>query len=84
MKPGKDPTKITGYRPKALTSHLGKVMERMAVDRLIYVTEDSCCFHLFRRGRNNTDPAVSLESEIRKAQGIVGAVFGYRIDRGFL
>lgn len=41
VKPRKDLTKTTGYKPVALISHLGKVMERMAVDRLMYVTERS-------------------------------------------
>lgn len=35
VKPGKDPTNTTGYRP--ITSHLQKVIERMAVDRLMNV-----------------------------------------------
>lgn len=27
-KPGKDPSKPAGYRPRALTSHVGKLMEK--------------------------------------------------------
>lgn len=34
-KPGKDPALAESYRPIALTSHLGKVMEKMVNERLI-------------------------------------------------
>lgn len=36
LKPGKDPT---NYRPIALTSHVGKIMERMIVDRMTFYIE---------------------------------------------
>lgn len=38
-KPGKDPSDPTSHRPIALTSQLGKTMERMVTDRLDYYIE---------------------------------------------
>lgn len=34
-KPGRDPSNPSNYRPIALTSQLGKTMERMVMERLI-------------------------------------------------
>ena len=71
-KPGKDPTQPSGYRPIALTSNLGKVMERMVCNRLTYVLEKGGGLASyqsgFRKGRNTMDAVVRLENEIRKAQ----------------
>ena len=49
-KPGKDPTQPAGYRPIALTSNLGKVMERMVCDRLTYVLEGGVGYLAIRVG----------------------------------
>jgi len=38
-KPDKDPTDPASYRPIALTSHLGKVMETMVNNRLVHYLE---------------------------------------------
>lgn len=38
-KPGKDSAIAANYRPIALTSHPGKIMERMIVERLSYYVE---------------------------------------------
>lgn len=71
-KPGKDCTSPGNYRPIALTSNICKIMEKMINERLTYHVESRG--HLskyqsgFRKGRNTTDPALSLEHEIRKAQ----------------
>ncbi len=71
-KPGKDCTNPGNYRPIALTSNVGKIMEKMVNERLMYHVENNTFFSKyqsgFRRGRNTMDPAVCLEHEIRKAQ----------------
>lgn len=38
-KPGKDSTNPANYRPIALTSHVGKIMERMIVERMTFYIE---------------------------------------------
>ena len=72
LKPGKDATNPSNYRPIALTSHLGKTMERMVVRRLEYYMESNGLVSPyqsgFRKSRNTMDSIVCLESEIRKAQ----------------
>lgn len=71
-KPGKDPSKPENYRPIALTSHLGKIMERMVTERLTFYFESrellSPYQSGFRRGRGTMDPIICLETEIKKAQ----------------
>ena len=71
-KPGKDPTLPGNYRPIALTSQMGKVMERMVNDRLTYYLETRGLIKMyqsgFRRGRSTYDPVVCLEHDIRRAQ----------------
>lgn len=71
-KPGKDPALAESFRPIALTSHLGKIMEKMVNERLIYFleTNNKTKYYQsgFRKGRSTIDPAVRLEHEIRRAQ----------------
>ena len=71
-KPGMDPTLPDSYRPIALTSQMGKVMERMVNDRLVYYFETKGMINVyqsgFRRGKSTMDPMVCLEHDIRKAQ----------------
>lgn len=71
-KPGRDPTNPANYRPIALTSHVGKIMERMIVERMTFYVENKGLLSLyqsgFRKGRGTMDPVVCLETEIRKAQ----------------
>lgn len=81
-KPGKDAVDPSNYRPIALTSHIGKVMERMITERLTHYVESRGIISMyqsgFRRGRSTMDPIISLETEIRKAQvnkEVVAAVF---------
>lgn len=70
IKPGKDLTNPPNYRPIALTSHVGKIMERMIVERLTFYIENrglvSPYQNGFRRGRGTMDPVVCLETEIKK------------------
>ena len=70
-KPGKDPSSPMNYRPIALTSHMGKIMERMVTDRLTFYIESrgllSPSQSGFRRGRGTMDPVMCLETEIKKA-----------------
>lgn len=72
VKPGKDPANPTSYRPIALTSHIGKIMEKMITERMTYYIESRGMFSPyqsgFRKGRGTMDPVICLETEIRKAQ----------------
>lgn len=72
LKRGKDPSNPSSYRPIALTSQLGKTMERMVTDRLNHFLESKDLFSTyqngFRKGRGRMDSVLCLESEIRKAQ----------------
>lgn len=72
LKPGKDQSDPSSYRPIALTSHLCKIMERMVTERLTYYLESKALLYPyqsgFRRGRNTMDSVLCLESDIRKAQ----------------
>ncbi len=61
-KPGKDPSNPMNYRPIALTSHLGKIMERMITERLTFYMESRGLFSPhqsgFRKGRGTMDPVM--------------------------
>ena len=39
LKEGKDPNLTTSYRPISLTACLGKILEKIVADRLIYILE---------------------------------------------
>lgn len=71
-KPGKDPQIPSNYRPIALTSQMGKTMERMVNDRLTYIVESAGLLkHYqsgFRRARSTVDPLIMLEDAVRRAQ----------------
>ena len=56
-KPGKDHSRAINYRPIALTSCLGKTIERM-----INKVQCGC-----QRGMSTTDHLVRIETEIRRA-----------------
>ena len=70
-KPGKDPSNPKNYRPIALTSYIGKIMERIITERLFFYMESRGILSPhqsgFRRGRETMDPVMCLETEIRKA-----------------
>uniref|UniRef100_A0A3B5R9A6 Reverse transcriptase domain-containing protein n=1 Tax=Xiphophorus maculatus TaxID=8083 RepID=A0A3B5R9A6_XIPMA len=89
LKPGKNATDPSNYRPIALTSQLGKIMEKIVTDRLYYFIESKnkfCPFQSgFRKGRNTMDAVLCLESEVRKAQAnkeLVIAVF-FDIEKAY-
>jgi ribonuclease HI len=71
LKPGKNATDPMSYRPIALTSCMGKVLEKMINSRLMYYIEKNNCLSKyqsgFRRGRSSIDNALDLESKIRNA-----------------
>ena len=71
LKPGKDPSAPSSYRPIALTSSLGKIFERLINRRLVFFLESQNFFDLnqcgFRGGRSPVDHLVRLESTIRNA-----------------
>lgn len=68
-KPGKDSSSPLSYRPIALTSTLGKIMERMVKFRLDWFLERNHFIHPaqsgFRTGRKTTDHIVQLENAIQ-------------------
>lgn len=71
LKPGKEPTSVTSYRPIALTSCIGKTFERMVNARLMYfltkngfLDKKQCGF---RQGYSTVDHIVRFESNIREA-----------------
>ena len=69
LKPGKDCTQVSSYRPIQLTSCVSKLMERMIARRFGWCLEKyellsqyQCAF---RKGRSTTDHLVRLDSHIR-------------------
>ncbi len=75
-KPGKDPSNPNIYRPIALTSHIGKIMERMITERMVFYLGSrgilspflSPFISGFGRGRGTMDPIICLETGVKKAQ----------------
>ncbi|MCB4773549.1 MAG: reverse transcriptase family protein, partial [Sulfurovum sp.] len=72
-KQGKARKEIASYRPISLTSHLGKVYERVIKRRLEYFCETKkvfpACQAGFRRGRGVTDHLVKLGEHVGRAMG---------------
>jgi ribonuclease HI/exonuclease III len=70
-KAGKPRNNPSSYRPIALTSHLGKVFERIAQNRLNYHCEQHnvipLCQAGFRKGRGVSDHLAKIASHVRKA-----------------
>ena len=70
---GKARKEIASYRPISLTSHLGKVYERVIKRRLKYFCETKkvfpACQAGFRRGRGVTDHLVKLGEHVGRAMG---------------
>lgn len=71
LKPGKDASSPSSYRPIALTSVLCKIMERMVTNRLVYFLENKGHFAAyqngFRTGRSTMESVALLDHDIKKA-----------------
>lgn len=71
LKPGKDASSPTSYRPIALTSCLSKTFERLVNNRLVYYVEENKCLNKyqcgFRAGCSAVDHLIRLETTIREA-----------------
>ena len=69
-KPGKDTSDPGNYRPIALTSHLGKLMEKLVVARLNYFLEYINPLKSyqtgFRKSKSTNDALVKVCNEIEK------------------
>lgn len=70
LKPGKDSAQTSSYRPIAMLSCLGKLMERVIQKRLEFFLESNHVFTAnqsgFRKCRGTTDILATLKSEITK------------------
>ncbi|KAK8769894.1 hypothetical protein V5799_013642 [Amblyomma americanum] len=82
LKPGKPPYELTSYRPVALASCVGKVMERMVLARLEWFLEQNALYPDmmtgFRRGRSSIDSVIDLISTVeheKRSRRLVAAVF---------
>ncbi|XP_076049513.1 uncharacterized protein LOC143030240 [Oratosquilla oratoria] len=71
-KAGKQRNLVENHRPVALTSHVGKVYERIILNRLSHHVDSNKCLPKlqagFRRGRSVTDHVVKLAEHIRRAR----------------
>lgn len=69
-KPGKPPTDVNNYRPIALTSCMGKLLERIIHTRLMNHLEGHHMItqiqHGFRRNRSTTDALMGLQTHINE------------------
>ena len=70
-KAGKPPSNPSSYRPISLTSHLGKIYERLIKCRLEYHLQKENVIPLnqagFQRGRGCSDHVMKLSAHIKKA-----------------
>lgn len=82
LKPGKSPLDLKSYRPIALTSCVGKCMERLVLSRIEWLLETKSIYPAtmtgFRQGRSSIDNVVDLVTHVddQKLRGkITIAVF---------
>lgn len=70
LKPGKSPLQLTSYRPVALASCIGKIMEKMIHRRLDWYLEQRGIYpeimQGFRRGRSSIDGVIDLVTCIQQ------------------
>ena len=70
LKEGKPRWSLNSYRPIALTSHVGKVLEKIIQTRLLHYCEKNNIIPTnqagFRKGRSTTDHLVKLTHQIKK------------------
>ncbi len=84
LKPGKDPTNCSSYRPISLISCLCKSFEKMVHTRLSYYLESNNLLSInqcgFRKGCSTLDQLVQLEHKIRLALSAKKTVIVLYID----
>ena len=84
LKPGKEVSDPSSYRPIALTSVLCKIMERMVTNRLEYFLETRGLFvnfqNGFRRGRSTMESVALLDQDIKRAFNNKEVVVGVFLD----
>ena len=86
LKQGKPRYDIDNYRPIALTSHTGKLMERLVLNRLAYYCEKMNVIPVnqagFRKGRSTIDHIVKLTTQIKsqfaKRKNLLATFFDVR------
>ena len=68
LKKGKDPQNTSSYRPISLTSAMGKLMERLVTNRLVYILESKGLITKnqagFRAGRSTEDQLLRLSQMV--------------------
>lgn len=72
-KPGKDPSLVTSYRPISLLNLLGKVFERLLINRLKIFCEAHVLppnQHGFRTAHSTHDPLVKLTNDVNIAKNL--------------
>jgi len=83
LKQGKLKSDAKSYRPVALTSHTGKLMEKVILNRLVYYCEKNKIVPVnqagFRKGRSTIDHLVKLTTQIKhqfaRRQNILATFF---------
>ena len=73
-KPGKDPTLASSYRPISLLSSLGKLFEKLILNRMMKVAEENNILlpeqFGFRKGHSTTHQLVRVMNNIRRDRAV--------------